>query len=214
MRRRMDGFSDDGLSYSVAADFDKQLGQAMAEQEARLKDQRYIPGALVERPDAPDVLQRELIDPVLTGFGFNRPQRMVAGAATRQPAVRTYEMGNELIQIDPVTGKAVPIYTQNKPAPELSPRQRLEYSDLLATRRALTTKDYLTTEDRARLADIEKRIMGFQPSGTSPGAGPVRPGQRGKLTPDLVKEYKARAKGDLEEAKRLAIEDGYDIYVD
>lgn len=68
--RRTDGFSDDGLSYSVASDFDKQIGQALANQEARLKDPRYIPGALVERPDAPDVLNRELIDPVLTAFGM------------------------------------------------------------------------------------------------------------------------------------------------
>lgn len=210
-RRRMDGFSDDGLSYSVAADFEKQIGQAMAEQEARLKDPRFAPGTLVERPDAPEVLQRELIDPVLTGFGLMSPRRATATSSTRMPTPRTYEMGNELVQVDPITGRANVVFTQPKQAPEMTPRERMEYNDLLASRRGIMAKDYKTAEDRATLSELERKIEQF---GRGQSGGPVRPGQRGKITPDLVEEYKRRAKGDLEAAKRMAIDDGFDIYVD
>ncbi len=124
-RRRTDGFSDDGLSYSVASDFDKQIGQALAAQEARLKDPRYIPGAQVERPDSPDILNRELIDPVLTAFGmdqdhsgrrygrYDRPEN-----ASPFTAVKS---GKETFVLDKRTGRAMPMVT---PDPEAQAKEK------------------------------------------------------------------------------------------
>jgi hypothetical protein len=97
---RMDGFSEDGLSYSVANDIGKQWGQAMAEYEARTADPRFIPGARVESPDAPDVLRRELLDPLT--------MRFETGAATpeRTPNTRLFKSGNDVISVDPITGQS------------------------------------------------------------------------------------------------------------
>jgi len=113
-RRRTDGFSEDGLSYSVASDFDKQIGQALAAQEARLKDPRYIPGAQVERPDAPDILNRELIDPVLTAFGMpNSEDRAArhgrydrANSANLSPYAFTKDRNGNTVALDKRTGHA------------------------------------------------------------------------------------------------------------
>ncbi len=117
-RRRTDGFSEDGLSYSVASDFDKQIGQALAAQEARLKDPRYIPGAQVERPDAPDILNQELIDPVLTAFGMPNSEDRAARHgrydrySNRNPDANRYTSvkgpNGEAFVLDKTTGKTQP----------------------------------------------------------------------------------------------------------
>lgn len=109
-RRRMDGFSDDGLSYSVAGDFEKQMAQAMAEQEARTRKPRFVAGARVEEPDAPDLLQRELVDPVLAGFGFNTGGARNFSQAGRTakptaPRLRTFETeSGDLVTVDQDSG--------------------------------------------------------------------------------------------------------------
>lgn len=111
-RRRMDGFSDDGLSYSVAGDFEKQMAQAMAEQEARTRKPRFVAGARVEEPDAPDLLQRELVDPVLAGFGMGR--QTTSGLRSRPNSIaqpKFYEMGNQLISVDPTTQRTSVLHT-------------------------------------------------------------------------------------------------------
>jgi hypothetical protein len=81
---RMDGMSEDGLSYSVASDFDKQMAQALAEYEARTKSPRYIPGGVTPQPDAPDLLKHELLDPIIMarnaklGILANQPERIIS----------------------------------------------------------------------------------------------------------------------------------------
>ncbi len=143
MPRRTDGFSDDGLSYSVATDFDKQLGQALAEMEARTKGARYVPGAAVERPDAPDVLANELLDPIMQarsiyegnaagGFGERdayrgRDRKDVAPRNSFRPIVR--KDGSiavmDLVTGDVKEGPAAPI----KPPTDLIPKNASQTSN-------------------------------------------------------------------------------------
>lgn len=114
-RRRTDGFSDDGLSYSVATDFDKQLGQALAQIDARTAAPRFTPGAMVERPDAPNLLQQELLAPVMAA------RNAYLGVEPKRPvAPKTYEIGNELVSLDPTTGRPSVLYSAPKKA--ASPR--------------------------------------------------------------------------------------------
>jgi len=99
--QRSDGFSNDGLSYSVANDLGKMWGQALSDYETRSKDPRFIPGAAVESPDAPEALRRELLDPIMERFA---PRSMTK---TASPLIR--EVGNDVYQIDPRTGRSVKI---------------------------------------------------------------------------------------------------------
>ncbi len=168
-RRRTDGFSDDGLSYSVASDFDKQIGQALAAQEARLKDPRYIPGAQVERPDAPDILNRELIDPVLTAFGMpNSEDRAERHGRYNGPSSSVFKSGNDIISIDKNTNAAHKVYTGA--VPEMTQRQKLEYSDLLHQRNALQT-GIGARVNADKIKALDDRINGF--FGAAPAAAAV-----------------------------------------
>jgi len=104
--RRTDGLSDDGLSYAVASDFDKQLGQALAEIEARSAAPRFVPGARVESPDAPDILRRELLDPILEAQAIyqGQPLRQVAAPKVAPPKIIS-DRGN-IWSVDPLSGNA------------------------------------------------------------------------------------------------------------
>lgn len=118
----------------------------------------------VREPENLDAVRRELIDPLVQAYGMDG--RSMRPARVSQP--RTFEMGNELVQVDPTTGRAASIFTQNKPAPEMTPRQRLEYSDLLKRRQAITSKERLRDTDTATLAELEKQIAGFfEPAATA-----------------------------------------------
>lgn len=153
VRRRNDGFSDDGLSYSVADDYSKLAGQAMAEYDARIKDPRYVPGGATPHPDSPELLDAELFAPIRERFGLN---------SRRTTAPKTYEIGNELVSLDPNTGKTNVVYSAPaKAAPEMSPRQKLEYGDLLGQRRALMGKSFLMNEDRDKLSELDTQIKAF-----------------------------------------------------
>jgi hypothetical protein len=170
-RRRTDGLSDDGLSYSVATDFDKQLGQALAQIDARAAAPRFTPGAMVERPDAPDLLQQELLAPVMAArnaFEGIQPQ------AQRPVAPKTYEIGNELVSLDTISGTPKVLYSApQKAAPEMTPRQKLEYTDLLSTRRTLMGKPFPTKADQERVAAIDEQIKTFFPE-QDPAAAPAQ----------------------------------------
>lgn len=193
-RRRMDGFSEDGLSYAVSDDFSKMLGQAMAEQEARLNDPRFVAGARVEQPDAPDILQRELIDPVLTAFGLDTGRRVADSRASRAPATRLFEMGNELISADPATGRTQVIHRQQKPQAEMTPRQKMEYADLLARRRALQGGVAGSQLNAAEIAALDERINNFFGSAAPPvpDMGPTAP-------PDLLGQPGSGFIGDMDQ---------------
>lgn len=213
--RRTDGFHDDG-SYSVASDFDKQIGQALAEQEARLRSPRFIPGARVENPDAPEILREELIEPVLTAFGMPTGR---AVQTARAPQTRLFETGGNIIKVDPATGQAVPVYTA--PArPAVEPKYEVPTGlDVLGKP---TTTARLTLPEMEQMAPmIEDRLRTNAPWSTYLGmarnrqtntqSGPVRPGQRGRLTRELAAQFKEQARGDKELARKLAREAGYDF---
>lgn len=227
-RRRMDGFSEDGLSYAVADDFSKMMGQAMAEQEARLADPRFVAGARVEQPDAPDILQRELIDPVLTAFGMDTGRRVADSRAARPLAPRVFEMGNELISADPATGRTQVIHRQQKPQVEMTPRQKMEYADLLARRRALQGGIAGSQINAEAIRALDERINNFFGERSAPPVPDieppsdvlgqidslVNPGRRrsGKqLTRELAEQFRQQARGDKELARRLAREAGYEF---
>ncbi len=120
-----DGFSADGLSYSVANDFSKQMGQALADYEARTKNPRFIPGARVENPDAPDLLRQQLIDPIEQAWQGNRP--------AVKPIVHV--VGNSLVQFDPRSNRTNVLFS-NPPAvksyktPEITKRQASDLADI------------------------------------------------------------------------------------
>lgn len=120
-RRRMDGFSDDGLSYSVASDFDKMLGQAMSEFEARRQDPRFIPGARVESPDTPDLLRQELLDPVFMAANAYQG-RSTRPAAQQDVKPRYIKSGQDVLMQDPVTGELTPAYSP-EPKPDNTARK-------------------------------------------------------------------------------------------
>ncbi len=219
-RRRTDGYAEDG-SYSVAADFDKQIGQALAEREARIKDPRYVPGGQVERPDAPDLLDRELLDPVMTAFGMPTSQdRLARHGRHDAPSSRVFEMGNQLVRVDP-NGQASPVYTSPKKE-EKAPLYEVPTGvDLLGKP---TTKAKMTLHDLEAFAptlpDLIRtnapipQLLELAKSmrGTNAPSGPVKPGQRGILPKAMISDYLSKAKGDKAEAERLAQADGYQTH--
>ncbi len=105
--RRNDGFSDDGLSYSVANDFGKLWGQAMAEYDARTAKPRSDVFGQTLQEDTPQALQHQLLDPLTQHFG--------APTQTHNTP-RTYKFGNKLVSVDPMTGNAHEVFsTPEKP---------------------------------------------------------------------------------------------------
>jgi hypothetical protein len=117
---RMDGFGEDG-SYSVANDFAKIAGQALADYEARVNyerqkrlsiDSRGIVNAEAVPQDTSDRIYRETIFPVQQMFGGGG-----AGYARTQPPV-IREIGDSIFERDPATGQwAVKVNGPAKPAP-------------------------------------------------------------------------------------------------
>ncbi len=223
--------SDDGLSYSVAADFDKQLGQALAEIEARTDSPRFVPGARVENPDSPDILRRELLDPILAGQGM---PTSASGATSRAQQPRLFETGGAIVQVDPITGQARPVYSAPEKKVEMSPRQRLEYSDLLQQRRTIQGDPTKATLNKDKLKILDDQIANYfspvtnrtagvaapadllQPSGFigTPGGtnafsgpaiatSPVRPGQVGRGR-QLTRELAAQFREQARGDKDLA----------
>lgn len=215
IQRRTDGFSADGLRYSVASDFDKQIGQALAEQEARMRDPRFIPGARVESPDSPDLLRQELIDPVLTAFGVNT-ERIASNRNPLRGAPRLYEMGNELISVDPMTQQTKVVHTApEKPVKEETYRVPTQmdafgkpgaFHDVKASELAEfadTLPDIIRTNSPVSTYMERERRKGTQQH--------IKPGQRGKLSREMAEQFRQQAKGDKALARQLAKEAGYDF---
>lgn len=193
-RRRMDGFSDDGLSYSVAGDFEKQMAQAMAEQEARTREKpqsgvtisdqiasksdsrRYSPFG--PSPDAPELLQRDLIDPVLAGFGFNTGgarnfSQAGRGKSPREP--RFVKSGADIFTENDSGGLDL-IHRGDRPAAKMSDRQKSDLKliedDLLENQKRFNQLDdspenldeKLRLRDRINSLDRKRRGL-FEPAG-------------------------------------------------
>lgn len=111
IQRRTDGFSDDGLSYSVATDFDKQLGQALSEIETRTKNPRYIPGSSIPNPDAPDLLKREILDPIIQAKAAYEGQTQPRGGSmNRNLLPNIVKSGADIYNHDPVSGSLTLIH--------------------------------------------------------------------------------------------------------
>lgn len=95
---RMDGFSEDGLSYSVASDIPKMLGQTLAAYEARTRN----PQGFFETPQEyklrsnPELTQEEM--------------RMLGGGRITSPA-KTENVGGQLVRYNPVSGGAEVVWS-------------------------------------------------------------------------------------------------------
>jgi hypothetical protein len=93
------GFSEDGLSYSVANDLPKIMAQISAEYAARANEPRYNPFG--SSPDSPKALYDELI----------APNAWYLGAMNQKPVeAKTFEVGNRVIQVDPRTQQVRELY--------------------------------------------------------------------------------------------------------
>lgn len=110
------------LMYAVADDPEKLYAQASAEYEARVRNPR------INGLDSPDRLYKELFAPLDAVYRSN---------ANVTPG-RIVETPNGIVNVDPHTLQVTDVmkYPQ-KPEPELSPVEKIEYSDLLAKRRAI-----------------------------------------------------------------------------
>ena len=143
--RPTNGMSPDGLSYSVATDFDKQMAQALAEVEARTKDPRFVAGARVQEPDTPDLLKRELLDPIMEaeasyqGRDLGRYQRPYVG---RAPSIAPHKAANgSWFTFDPTSGQTHTIFEAPTKTAALDAatkaRSRLLEADILNRQKAL-----------------------------------------------------------------------------
>ncbi len=168
---RTDGMSADGLSYSVAGDFNKQMAQALAEYEARTAQPRFVPGARVEQPDAPELLRQELIDPLEHAWGMDR-----RGPA-QNPIARV--VGNSLVEYDPRNRRTNVLYsnpTVAKPVhtPELTKRQQNDLEMITYTmkqkQKALSAalNDEVKAALGAELMDLENKRQAVFNEGRQP----------------------------------------------
>jgi hypothetical protein len=78
---------------------------------------RFIPGARVERPDDPRLLEQELLDPVLSAFGMDGVSSGRPSSTPRQPAPKTYKFntadgGQKVVMFDPITGEGREIHSE------------------------------------------------------------------------------------------------------
>jgi len=117
-QKRTDGFSDDGLSYSVINDFDKLAAQALADYEARVKSPRIDIWGRTLPEDTPQGLDRELFQPLRTLFGGN--------SYSDSPALRTYKTGTgDIVGINPRTGESGIVF--DAPEPPAKPQREAEF---------------------------------------------------------------------------------------
>ncbi len=164
--------SDDGLSYSVATDFDKQMAQAAMELDARTRNARYVPGAIEEHPDSPDILQKSLIDPVLQAEAAYQGRTYHPAREQRQIANRIVSDRGNIWAVDPTSGAARQVVTAPvKPAAEVKPNfaQRNLLEDLTKQidlkrkqRVAEGNQDSLVSPGMTRSFDIGKELAGLE----------------------------------------------------
>lgn len=137
--------------YQVATDYPKQIANIMAEYEARALNPRV--NTLGPAPDSTARLKAELLDPFQAVFNAGVPQQPAA-----QP--RTFEIGNNLVQLDPATGRPNVVFTA--PSTAKTPEQELN-----KIRSALLT-DEIKSINRAALDPMA--AGSFAQRGTTPQA--------------------------------------------
>ncbi len=108
------GFSPDGQSYSVIDDFGKIAAQALAEYEARIKNPRNDIWGKTLHEDTPEFLDQTILEPV---------RRLIGGSQNTTSPVKTFEIGNQLVEYDPRTRKTAVAFTGQQPqrAPDKFP---------------------------------------------------------------------------------------------
>lgn len=163
--RRRDGFSDDGLSYSVADDYSKQMGQALVDYEARTAHPRFVPGARVENPDAPDILKRELFDPITTAFT----------GGGRNGNEKYYHVGNELLRTDQLGGGVHSVYKTPEKQKDMSKADEMALGNALKIKAAIAGKAVPFESDKPLLADAEATIKRLYTDKNTPVAPVVAP---------------------------------------
>jgi hypothetical protein len=161
--RPTNGMSADGLSYSVANDFDKQLAQASAEYDARTRSPRFVPGARVEQPDAPDLLREELFAPVMAA------RDAYTGTTPKPPKLlqpKTFELGGQLVTVEP-DGQAKVIHSAPaKAAVDYDQRQFANLDRRLAAGRIETAEknlaDALPRQKAEAKAAYDKAVADYE----------------------------------------------------
>lgn len=104
--RRRDSMSADGLSYSVANDLEKQMGQALAEYDARRKAPRSDVWGKTLKEDSPEQLRTELLDPFM-----RESSRQSRTAAPRTYKAKNATGGDDVVSFDPQTGETKVVYS-------------------------------------------------------------------------------------------------------
>ena len=211
--QRSDGFSNDGLSYSVANDFGKLWGQALADYEARTAQPRSDVYGKTLRDDTPEVLRSELLDPIIQRFSATTPR-------TSHAAPRTYKFGNQLLSVDPLSGATKNLFT----APEKPDTRGDSFEKSLILGKInqlrhlqsdplkLYSSGLSNDEIESQINDLAKQGRGIYNKPGSPALAPKQ--TRGKLSEDGAREYmkKARAAGGgRDEAEKMALDDGFEL---
>lgn len=134
------------LMYSMADDPLRNYTNASAEYEARLANPR------INNLDSPDRLYEELFAPLDLMYGRNR----------NSGPMRIFETGDGIVAVDPQSLNTQQLTSSAKPAPEMSPRDKVEYSDMLSRRRALLGGTAGSQINKDALAALEAEIEQFK----------------------------------------------------
>lgn len=197
--RRNDGFSNDGLSYSVADDFGKLWGQALAEYDARRgmtteylpvteadkakgiiqrkRDvmrpaQFYVDNPTAREPEDPEALRRELLDPLMQSFGGATTR---SSSASRRPQFRT--AGGDVYRLDDETGEPTKIIdVPDKPDQRIDRAKadiiKMNLAPLLAQRKG-DVYPYLSDDAKKKIDDEIKKLQDELAGVYAPKAAPV-----------------------------------------
>lgn len=218
------GFSDNGLSYEVAGDYNKLLGQALANYEARTSNPQSYQETDQQYKDrvgaASGILGNELaplgIGNSLAASVLNRQQRngIPAGARTLAP-------GSTAIHFDQNTGQWVTDFTapakqaaetryKGPTSVDIFGKPSGEVNLTLPEWRSMSPSlpdQVRTNAPIAGYLDLANRQLG----GNASSPAIVAPGQRGKLTREMAIGFLDQAKGDKELARKLARQAGHEF---
>lgn len=168
---RRDGFSEDGLSYSVINDFDKLAAQALAEYEARVKNPRNDIWGQIIPEDRPENLKAAILDPISSLIN--------GGARQESTPLRTYKTpGGGVVGVNPMTGESdmlVPDVPKDVP---MSFGEREKIRSLYRDRSAIENMpiEDQTDDQTERLKKINEAIAAIEsPPKPATVAAPVAP---------------------------------------
>lgn len=164
--RRTDGFSEDGNSYAVIDDLEKQAAQALEEFNARIRHPRNDIWGQVLPEDRPENLKATILDPIQELMGNNRQSTS---------PLRTYKTpGGGIIGVDAVTGTTRQLSPNAPPkTPDMSYAEKQRIASLYRDRNAVLSKPSYqrNAEDQKRLDDVTKAIAVLE----QPAAAPLAP---------------------------------------